>query len=259
MCYYLNVQFQGQRVKCVISPVPVRLDGISGVITINCYDVCIYFEKCFHSKLISAKLSISSKLAVVFCIFSNRNIFSDINNTILFLAIFQIIRIYLCMLKISRSVSVKSFANTRFTKSRSAVTSLVPYLDFCYPLSCAMYVEFRSVFGRVPHTVMQIKLWPLSFQIFELVSWLLSHQTVCCSNFWKFFSLLECFLMLHKNPILVSLLFHTFLSYFCSAIKYSECLPFDDINICSCCCLPSNDRSTLQSEINFIPGCALLI
>jgi len=124
----------------------------------------------------------------------------------------------------------------RFTKFRSAVTSLVTYLDFCYPLSCAMCVEFRSDFGLVPHTVMQIKLWPLAFQMFELVSLLLSHQTVCYSNFWKFFSFLEYFLMLYKDSILASLIFHIFLIYFCSVFKYSRCLPFDDdINIWSCC------------------------
>ena len=65
------------------------------------------------------------------------------------------------MLKVSRYLKsrFKSFANMSFTKSRSAVTSLVPYLNFVTRLvSCAMYVEFRSVFGLVPHTVMQIKL-----------------------------------------------------------------------------------------------------
>ena len=35
-------------------------------------------------------------------------------------------------------------------------------------------------------------------------------------------------MMLHKDPILVSLLFLILLSYFSSVIKYSICLTFDD-------------------------------
>ena len=151
--------------------------------------------------------------------------------------IFQIIGIYLCMLRVSRHLKSQfnSFANMRFAKSRSAVTSLVPYLDFFTRLvGCATYVEFRSIFGLVPHTVMQIKLWPLAFRC---LNWFLGYLAIrqfvisisgyslvfwntswCCTKtpFWRL-----CFFICSQ--------------VFFSVIKYSRCLPFDDVHICSCC------------------------
>ena len=59
-------------------------------------------------------------------------------------------------------------------KKKSAVISLLPCLDFVTRLvSCAMYVEFRSVFGIVPHTVMQINLWP-----FRCLNWFLGYLAI---------------------------------------------------------------------------------